>query len=222
MKITYRILPVLAVALLLPACNETKNESANPTAEGAASQLDSLYSDVAPADAKEISEILKDPTPGKEIVVSGEIMGRSSPFVDGRAMVLLGDPTKITPCNRIPGDECPTPWDNCCDDPEVLKKSIATVQFLDEDGKILKNGLKGYKGIKELSFLTVKGTIAEGSNANNLLINGLAFHVTEPSPYLNAPPAADYSHHGHLDGEIEEDADGTFIYKKPEDPAKTE
>jgi hypothetical protein len=59
----------------------------------------------------------------------------------------------------------------------------------------------------------VKGVVAEGSNKENLLINAVAFHVTEPSPYLNAPPAADYSHHGHLD-EVKEE-EGEFSYKKP-------
>ena len=111
------------------------------------------------------------------------------PFaVEYRGMVMLGDPTKMTPCNRIPGDECPTPWDVCCDDPAVIKKSISTVQFLDENGKVIKTGLKGYQGIKELSFLTVKGTIAEQSNPENLLINASAFHVAEQSPFKDAKP----------------------------------
>lgn len=153
--------------------------------------LDTYSLTSAPKNAQQISEVMKDPTPGKEVVLSGEIMGRMHPFINGRAMVTLADPTKVTPCNRIPGDSCTTPWDVCCDDPEVIKKSIATIQILDGDGKILKAGLKGYKGIRELCFLTVKGVIAEGSNANNLLINATAFHVAEVSPYVNAAPVSD-------------------------------
>ena len=224
MKYLYQITILLAAIALLPACKEEAKVDSSVSQNGP-SALDAYYVNEAPAAAKQISEIFADPVPGKEIVVSGEVMGRMHPFVDGRGMVMLGDPTKITPCNRIPGDECPTPWDNCCDDPEVLKKSITTIQFLDDDGKIIRAGLKGYKGIKELSFLTVKGTIAEGSNANNLLVNAESFHITEPSPYLNAPPAADYSHHGHLEGgTITEEEDGTLIYRKDpkKEPASTE
>lgn len=214
MKTTlYKSILVIGAAALISACNSSKDDkdSNKSSASMDATSLDSFYVDTAPANASQISEVFADPTPGREIVLSGEIMGRKHPFVEGRAMVLLGDPTKITPCNRIPGDECTTPWDTCCDDPEVLKKSITTIQFLDSDGKIVKTNLKGYKGIKEQSFLTVKGTIAEGSNANNLLVNAEAFHLTEPSPYVNAPPAANY---GEIEGGTITEEDGVFIYEK--------
>jgi hypothetical protein len=224
MKTLYQTIILLAAVALLPACKEKATESSETT--GTASSLETYYVNEVPGSAKQISEVFADPTPGKEVVLSGEVMGRMHPFVEGRGMVMLGDPTKITPCNRIPGDECPTPWDNCCDDPEVLKKSIVSIQFLDEAGKVIRTGLRGYKGIKELSFLTVKGTIADGSNAENLLVTAQAFHITEPSPYLNAPPAADYSHHGHLEGGSITEKDGEFIFKKEdtkkEEPAKPE
>lgn len=223
MKNIVQTLALLAVVTLFSACKESENDSTGGQADGSA--LDSFYVDEAPADSQQISAIFADPTPGREIVVSGEVMGRMHPFVEGRGMVMLGDPTKVTPCNRIPGDECPTPWDCCCDDPEVLKKSITTIQFLDDEGKIIRNGLRGYKGIEELTFLTVKGTIAEGSNAENLLVNAQQFHITEPSPYLNAPPAADYSHHGHLEGGTITEEDGVFTFKKDDtvkEPAKNE
>lgn len=205
MKYTYLIALATASTVLL-SCSDTK-ENVAPT-ETTSTNLEKFYTGEAPEGARHISEIFADPTPGREIVVSGEIMGRSEPFIDGRAMVVLGDPTKITPCNRIPGDLCPTPWDNCCDDPDVLKKSVATIQFLDEEGKVLKTGLKGFKGIKELSYLTIKGEIAEGSNPNNLLISADSFHITDPSPYLNAKAVS-----GGLDGEVTVEGD-VFIYTK--------
>lgn len=226
MKTIYQTTILLAALALLPACNDSQESNTSTALPGEPSPLDGYYVNEAPSDAKQISEVFADPSPGKEIVLSGEIMGRMHPFVEGRSMVMLGDPTKVTPCNRIPGDECPTPWDNCCDDPDVLKKSIVSIQFVDEAGKVLRTGLRGYKGIKELSFLTVKGIIAEGSNADNLLVTAQAFHITEPSPYLNAPPAADYSHHGHLEGGTIIEEDGAFIFKKDdtkkEQPANTD
>lgn len=192
------VIPVLAAALFAPACND--QSASAPYLAGAlpglasASPLDAYYVAEAPAGVRQISEVLAEVVPGKEVVLAGEIMGRLRPFVEGRAMVTLGDPTKITPCNRIPGDSCPTPWDNCCTDPDLLKKSIATIQFVDSEGKVIKCGIKGYRKIKELSYLTVKGTIAEGSNPENLLVTVSAFHFTEPSPYVNAPPTGETAH----------------------------
>ena len=101
------IFPLTLLTLLITACNEKDADTSNESTTTSA--LDSFYTDEAPDGAKQISEVFSDPTPGQEIVLAGEIMGRMQPFIDGRAMVVLGDPTKITPCNRIPGDECPTP-----------------------------------------------------------------------------------------------------------------
>lgn len=191
----YSLLTLLALTgAILWSCKDSSDNTSNSTnaAESTAastSPFDQYYQDLAAENAQHISTVFADPTPGKEVVIQGEIMGKTEPFIDSRAMVMLGDPTKITPCNRN-GCECTTPWDNCCEDPQTLKKSVTTIQFLDNAGKVIKHGLKGYKGIKELSFLTVKGTIAEGSNTDNLLINAQAFHITDPSPFINASPVS--------------------------------
>jgi hypothetical protein len=178
-----------AAGLLLSACGEKATEE-KPSAETKSddSALSEFVVEEAHAELKQISEVFAKPEPGTEVVIGGEVMGRMNPFIDGRAMVVLGDPTKLTPCNRRPGDECTTPWDVCCDLPEVIKSSITTVQFVDDDGKIIKSSLKGFNGIKELSYLTVAGTIAEGSNAENLLINATEVHVAKESPYKETLP----------------------------------
>jgi len=106
-------------------------------------------------------------------------MGRKEPFIDGRALVVLGDPAVITSCDLRPGDNCPTPWDVCCDDHGDIKASTATIQILDSNGKPLKQGLKGVSGIKELSNIIVTGTIAEGSNTDNLLVNATGIFVKQ-------------------------------------------
>lgn len=155
---------------------------------GLRSDLEAVFVSAAPEKALTVSEVFTDPTPGREVVISGEVMGAMNPFVTGRAMMVIGDPTKITPCNRRPGDQCETPWDVCCDDPDVIKKSIATIQVVGEDGRPLKESLQKTNGIDFLSYVTVKGTIAEGSNPRNLLIDAQKIHVAEKSPYKDAPP----------------------------------
>ena len=180
------LIPLLA-ALTLSSCKKMDVSSYNvETQNPENSSLSSYFTDEVPADAIQISEARKNPKVGAKITVAGEIMGGPDPIAHGNALVTLGDPTQLTPCSRNPDDECETPWDNCCD--TNIKENIATIQLVDASGRPLKESMRGVNGLKELSFLTVTGTIAEGSNANNLLINADKIHVAIQSPYKDAPP----------------------------------
>lgn len=175
MKYTTLTLTVCS-ALALISCGEKKTTETGDTDTGSAT-LESIIVKTEPADAKSITEVRKAVEVGKEVTLAGKIMGRKDPFVEGRALLMLGDPAVITSCDLRPGDACVTPWDVCCDDNEDITAATATIQVVDADGRPLKQGLKGVNGIKELSNLVITGTIAEGSNANNLLINATAIYV---------------------------------------------
>lgn len=168
-----------AALLLTTSCKpEAKLKSASaPTPADTGTSLEQYLIQEQPSDAISVAAAFADPTPGTPITVTGEIMGQLMPFVENRAMLILGDPAKLTPCNRIPGDLCETPWDACCDLPEVKKVSMATIQLLDDEQRPLREGLKGLGGMRELTTLTVVGTIAEGSNAENLVITASGIHV---------------------------------------------
>ncbi len=178
MKKTITLLSaVTSIALI--SCDkpaESNNDAATQSAVNV-DLLSSIITDQAPENALSITEVRKTIEIGKEITLTGKVMGDLNPFVEGRAMVLLGDPNIITSCDLRSGDHCKTPWDVCCDEPEVVKASIATIQILDQDGRSLKQGLKGVSGIKELSNLIVTGSIAKGSNDNNLLVNATNIYV---------------------------------------------
>lgn len=175
-----KIIPVILAAcssLLFVSC-EKKSESETTNPPATTSGLESIVLKSAPADAKSIGALRSSPaTPGASITLKGKVIGSTSPFVAGRAMVLMGDPEKLTSCDIKHGDRCSTPWDVCCDDKDDIKNFTATIQVVDADGKLIKQGLKGLGGIKELSHLVVTGTIAEGSNADNLLINATGIYV---------------------------------------------
>jgi len=83
----------------------------------------------------------------------------------------------LTPCNEIPGDECETPWDCCCDSKEDKKAGIATIQIAGPDGRVLKEGIEGVGGLAKLATVTVTGKVAEGSSADSLVVNATAIHV---------------------------------------------
>lgn len=176
------LLAGLGTLVVLSACKDKASTTAK-VAETSLSLNSYLLKDM-PEDAIGVAEAFTNPAPGTPVTLTGEVMGRSEPFVENRAMLVLGDPTKLTPCNRNEDDGCETPWDVCCDDPAVIKSSIATIQILDDQGMPLKKGLKGLGGIKELTTLTVVGTVAEGSNAENLLINASGIHVGKTDEFM--------------------------------------
>jgi len=166
----------LGLTLALASCSEKKETSEN-TPQGDSGNLASLVLTSAPDNAIDIADLRKSGKPGDTVIFTGNVIGSHSVFMDGRAVMIMGDPKKITSCNLIPGDECPTPWDVCCDDHDAIKASIITVQVVDEAGKPLMTGLKGLGGLKELSALTIIGRVAENSNESNMLINATGIFV---------------------------------------------
>jgi hypothetical protein len=168
---------IIASLCLLASCKEQSRQAAAPAADTPSSALGAVLAKNPAANPQAIHTIRKSAKPGDEITLSGRIMGNDSPFVDGRAVFILGDPELLTPCNELPGDECETPWDVCCETPEDKKTGTATIQIVGADGRVLKEGLEGVGGLVKLAHVTVTGTVAEGSSADLLLVNATAIRA---------------------------------------------
>ncbi len=163
MKMKNRLIP--AAVCLLVSCQEKQA----PAAE---------HAPAAPSgEAKAIRAARATVRPGEEITLAGRIMGNAKPFVEGRAVFILGDPDVLTPCNERPGDNCETPWDVCCDTAEDKKAGTATIQIAGADGKILRESPEGVGGLEKLAGVTVTGKVAEGSSADLLVVNTRAIRV---------------------------------------------
>lgn len=162
--------------LTLVSCDEkrTVGQSTPVAAEAAVTKV---FSATAPVNPATIHEARKTAKPGDEIVLSGRVMGSQQPFVAGRAAFILGDPALLTACNERPGDECKTPWDNCCDTPEAKRGGTATVQVLGSDGRVAEGTLEGVGGLAKLSKVIVVGKVAPGSGPESLVINATVIHV---------------------------------------------
>ena len=115
--------------------------------------------------------------PGDAVVLSGLVMGVSMPFVPGRGVFVLGDEATIVPCDVKGDDHCSRPWDACCDPPEVRAAGTATIQVLDEDGRVIQRGLKGINGLTELSRVTVAGKVADIATPEAFIVTATAIHV---------------------------------------------
>ena len=178
------------IAISLLCCESAEKSNSKTTAPPAtASKLDDIVLTDHPEDAITITEARKNPTPGTKVVMSGKVLGNIRPLVESRALVTLGDPNKLISCDLVPGDDCPTPWDVCCADPDVVDASTAVVQVLDEEGKLIREGLRGLAGLKELSLLVVVGEVADASNAENFLVNATGIHVASPGSAKDTQPS---------------------------------
>ncbi|HSP41913.1 MAG TPA: hypothetical protein VLO11_03480, partial [Luteolibacter sp.] len=169
-----------ATVLLLAACKESPQASTPASGEASSADkvvLESVLNATPEGEAKAISEVKASAKPGDEVTVTGRIMGHVKPFVEGRAAFILADPSLITACSDNPGDECGTPWDACCDSPEDKKKAIATIQIVNADGRVLKQGLEGANGLANLATVTVSGQVAAGSAGDLLIVNASAIGV---------------------------------------------
>lgn len=160
-------------ALMLTGCgNETPKQSASTEAAKPKQLLtDAMVMKAKPVDAITISAARKIVKPGQEVTVTGTIGGNKSPFVATRASMIMADHTVLKACRTEACTSCPTPWDYCCSPKEDLKKATLTVQFIDKDGMVLKQGLEGFNGMKKNGVVTIKGKFAENATKELVIIN---------------------------------------------------
>jgi len=114
---------------------------------------------------------------GDPVLVSGKILGAHSVFVDGRASFVMGDPEKLTSCDLRENDSCKAPWDVCCEDSKDIAANTLSIQLVDENGMVIKTGLKGKNGLKELALITVQGKVSPQSSEQAMIINATAIQV---------------------------------------------
>lgn len=169
---------ILLAAALFTACSEKPATSETTTAPSTAA-LSAVIDAPVEGQPQAIHTARESVKPGDTVTISGRVMGNVSPFVDGRAAFILGDPAVLTACSDRPDDECKTPWDTCCDTKEDRQRGTATIQVVGDDGRVLKEGIEGVGGIEKLSNLIVTGTVAEGSSAERLVLNATAIDLTK-------------------------------------------
>ncbi len=161
----------LGIATVLIGCgNESQVDTASPHNTKVDPTIQAAFLDSDPGGAVTVLEARKSPEPGQPITIQGRVAGAKAPFSDEFATLVLADDTLMT-CERMPDDHCETPWDACCVESSKIAASRLLVQIVGPDGRPMSQSLKGVNGLAELDDLVVKGTVAEGSNADNLIVN---------------------------------------------------
>src|SRR5262249_5187365 len=133
-----------------------------------------------PAGAKGVLEVKQAAKDGDDIVVVGCVGGRAAPLVKGRASFTIVDPS-LRSCRDIEGDDCPTPWDYCCESPDRLARATALIKFVDADGHTLEQDASETLGIKPLQTVVVRGRAKRDADGN-LTVLARALHIRETKP----------------------------------------
>ncbi|MCK5835267.1 MAG: hypothetical protein KAG98_06020 [Lentisphaeria bacterium] len=160
------------VSLILTGCGSEEPINSSKTKARAAKELISASTmlTVKPTRRITVSEARKSVVAGKKVTLFGQVGGVVSPFVAKRASMVIADHTTMKACNTSCAG-CKTPWDFCCEPPEVRRKNTVTIQFIDKDGMIIRQGLENFHGIKNNSMVTIVGEYAPESNENIVIIN---------------------------------------------------
>lgn len=103
------------------------------------------------------------------ILVVGHIGGSPNPFVDGVAAFSLID-LSLPDCA---GGDCS---DDGCTTPEELKKNLATVKFVNGDGKLVAVDARELLNVAAKSKVAVEGT-AQRDEAGNLVVLASRLYV---------------------------------------------
>jgi hypothetical protein len=128
-----------------------------------------------PAGAVDVLALRKDAKDQDDVVVVGRIGGRRDPWVKGTAAFPIVD-RSLRPCDEIPGDTCPTPWDYCCE--ADLPDATVLVTFVDSSGRVIKEDPRELLNVKELQTVVVQGK-AKRDEAGNVTVLASKIHVRD-------------------------------------------
>jgi hypothetical protein len=163
MRYLFTAVLVAIAGMVVAGC--TSKSPSTASGEGDASQY--LMSE-RPADAKDVADVVKTASHDDEVTIVGRIGGSRNPWVEDVAAFDIVDP-HLTPCNERPDDNCPTPWDYCCDLNE-LKTSTAMIKVVGADGQPVEKDARKLFGVKELQTVVAHGKVQKNEDGRFVVL----------------------------------------------------
>lgn len=120
-----------------------------------------------PQVATSVIKVRENASDGDDVVIVGRIGGSENPWIEGRAAFSIVDGS-LKACSDIEGDNCPQPWDYCCETSK-LPNATALVKIIDDGGNLVTTDARELLEVKELSTVIVKGK-AKRDDAGNLTV----------------------------------------------------
>jgi hypothetical protein len=162
----------LSASLLTTACSDKPTPDATPSVSApSASPAWLLTSE--PADALSVARIKADAKEGDTVVVRGRIGGRAEPMTPGSPVFIIMD-LAIPHCGENPADACKTPWDYCCETPEVINANNATVQLVASDDAAAADPAAA--GLAPLDEVVIVGIVGPRPSLQVLTIRATGIH----------------------------------------------
>ncbi len=165
---------ILAAVLMFVGCSQTQPSTPaakkHPSAEGKQYLLAE-----EPAAAQDVAKAREAAVDDDEVVVVGRIGGSTDPWVEGMAAFTIVD-RGLQACSDREGDDCPTPWDYCCETAATMKASSTLVKLVDAAGNPIKTDARELLGVEELQTVVVHGK-ARRDDAGNLTVLADGIHV---------------------------------------------
>ena len=156
---------LVVVGCALAGCGDDKAPPAKSAAQSAATpQLERFFAGAPLDGAVTVLAAKAAPSAGAEVTVSGRVKD----LVDGVAVFTLVDAT-LKACGEDGEDDCSTPWDYCCHDPQELAQATITVELRDGATPIAAP-LAGVHGIDHLKPVVVRGTLSTDTHGNATLV----------------------------------------------------
>jgi len=166
------VIAALAVStLLLAGCGQAEGDEEQASANAARADASWLV-EAAPANAVDVSGVKRQAAEGDRVVVRGVIGGRRDAISEESPVFVIMDPA-IPSCADDPGDACATPWDYCCETPQVIAANSATVQVIGADAT------PRAAGLEELDEVIVEGVIGPRPSGDVLVIRAERVHRVE-------------------------------------------
>jgi hypothetical protein len=147
------------------------DKAAGPTKTGNMTLPPDLFISSAPEDALDVGDARKAAEEGKPIVVRGVVGGLAKPFAEKYAMFVVCD-KRLAVCPS----GCTNPADFCSVPRDQLMANLATIQVVDRTGAPLKASVQGLHGLRTLSEVVIRGTVAKKDN-NVLILNAHNIYV---------------------------------------------
>jgi hypothetical protein len=166
--------------VLLTACgrDEATGEKAARAAAELADTAPGWLLDEAPPSALGVIEAMDGSAPGESFVATGRVGGVMQPITEGMAAFILTD-ERVHFCDEAADDHCPTPWDACCESPDLLKSSRVFVQINGSDHQPLAVDLRTEAGLRENMTVVVRGRMADDVAPGERVIYAEALYVAK-------------------------------------------
>ena len=146
----YQWTMIVILIATLAGCN-SKSEQETTNVDGSLYRLTS-----EPTGAISILELRNGAKHNDDVVVVGRIGGSRQPWIGGLSAFTMMD-TSFPPCNELPENQCPTPWDYCCETDLSDKQTL--IKVVDDQGQPLEVGAQELLGLKELQTIVVQGKV---------------------------------------------------------------